>query len=332
MKKELVDRFGRKHDYLRVSVTDRCNLRCVYCMGPEGIQLIDHKNILRYEEIVKVIAAAAELGIERIRLTGGEPLVRLGIEELVAKIAAIPGIKDVAMTTNGILLAEKAKVLKEAGLNRVNISMDSLKPEVYREITRGGDLNKVWAGIKAALACGLSPVKINVVLMKDVNDNEIEDFLRLVLEYPLHLRFIEYMPLDSHDKDWKGKYLPLETVLEKSIALGCPLQPVEDNESSGPAEMYQLPGAPGLVGLIHPISCHFCDKCKRLRLTADGFIKPCLYWQGEFSVLPFLQDNMGLKGILQKALDYKKERHAMYTENRDRQENGIVRGMSKIGG
>lgn len=332
MTKILADNFGRRHDYLRISVTDRCDLRCVYCMGPEGVEWLEHSRILSYEEIVQVVQAAAGLGITRIRLTGGEPLVRKHIEVLVRDIAGIPGITDLAMTTNGQLLADKASVLKAAGLKRVNISLDTLKPDLYRKITRCGDLEKTLAGIRAALTSGLSPVKINIVLMKGINDEEIRSFLRLALEYPLHLRFIEYMPLDSHDREWQDRYLPLETVTEEARAMGFALEPIGKDDCAGPASMYRIPGGLGAIGLIHPVSNHFCNKCNRLRLTADGYIKPCLYWQDELFLRPFIGDPEGLKTLLQKALDYKRERHAMYEKTGGPSGGEEIRGMSRIGG
>jgi cyclic pyranopterin phosphate synthase len=329
---ELRDRFGRKHDYLRVSVTDRCNLRCVYCMGPEGVPPLQHSDILSYEEILAVVKAGAELGMKSVRLTGGEPLVRKGIEDLVKKIALIPSITDLSMTTNGQLLAEMVLALKRAGLQRVNISLDTLDPQLFREITRCGDLEKTLEGIRAALDYGLNPVKINVVLMKGVNEQEIDAFVKLVCEYPLQLRFIEYMPLDAHDRKWKEKYLPLEVVKEKIKARGYVLEPCAQNSGFGPAEIYQSPHLQGTIGFIHPVSRHFCESCNRFRLTADGFIKPCLYWQEELSVKPFLHDGRGLKEVLQKALEYKRQRHTMGLNLGDDGEIIKARGMSKIGG
>ncbi|MFZ5755066.1 MAG: GTP 3',8-cyclase MoaA [Bacillota bacterium] len=330
MMKLLEDRYGRRHDYLRISVTDRCNLRCVYCMGPEGVKLLEHRQILSYEEILKIVRAAAEVGVKKIRITGGEPLVRKGIEYLIKKIAETPGIEDIAMTTNGLLLEEKALALKEAGLKRVNVSLDSLKPETYSQVTRGGDLNKALAGIKAALHYRLTPVKINVVLMKGINDEEIDDFLRLTLEYPLHVRFIEYMPIDAHDIAWEGKYLSLQAVKERASTLGLPLESIEVR-GCGPAEMFKLPGALGSVGLIHPVSKHFCFSCNRLRLTADGYLKPCLYWQEELPVRPVLNDKEALQELFRKALDVKRQQHTMSPQrNRDLEEDR--RGMSKVGG
>lgn len=331
MEKNLIDRYGRRHDYLRISVTDRCDLRCVYCMGPEGVPLMDHRKILSYEDIGKVVKAAAALGIKKIRLSGGEPLVRKGIEKLVGQISAIPGIEDLALTTNGQLLEKKLPALKEAGLKRVNISLDSLNPLTYREITRGGELEKVLGALAASLAYGLAPVKINVVLMRDVNEHEIPRFFQLARDYPIHLRFIEYMPLGSHSTQWRGKYLPLEVVMKEALKMGTPLEPLaEEQGCRGPAELYRLHGAKGLIGLIHPISQHFCYQCNRLRLTADGFIKPCLYWQEETSVKPVLNDPEKLKCLLRHALDYKREKHAMSAG--ELLEASPGRSMSKIGG
>ncbi len=333
MERQLVDSFGRKHDYLRVSVTDRCDLRCVYCMGPQGVKLLEHSQILSFEEIISVIKTAVALGICKIRLTGGEPLVRRGIELLTAKIAAVPGIDDLSMTTNGQRLSEFAASLKKAGLKRVNISLDSLNPAVYQEITRGGELQKTLSAIQVALDMGLAPVKINVVLMKGINDAEIRDFLRLAFEYPIHLRFIEYMPLDSHDILWQKKYLPLSVVLEEAAALGVPLTETSESGGCGPATMYRLPGAPGSVGLIRPISGHFCRTCNRLRLTADGFIKPCLYWHEELPVRPVIDDPAALQSLLEKALLYKKEKHGMTPNGSKLRGSGQqLREMSKIGG
>ncbi len=330
MMKVLEDRYGRRHDYLRISVTDRCNLRCVYCMGPEGVPLLERRQILSYEEILKVVRAGAEAGIKKIRITGGEPLVRKGIEHFIKKIAEIPGIQDIALTTNGLLLEERALALKNAGLKRVNVSLDSLKQETYAKITRGGDLNKALAGIKAALHYQLNPVKINVVLMKGINDGEIDDFLCLTLEYPLHVRFIEYMPVDTHDASWEGRYLSLQAVKDRACALGLPLEPIEVR-GCGPAEMFKLPGALGSVGLIHPVSKHFCLSCNRLRLTADGYLKPCLYWQEELPVRSVLHDPEALQELFRKALGVKRQQHAMSAQrNRDLGEDR--RSMSKVGG
>ncbi|MGD8192333.1 GTP 3',8-cyclase MoaA [Brevibacillus ginsengisoli] len=331
---QLVDRFGRVHDYLRISVTDRCNLRCVYCMPPEGVEFQPHDQILRYEEIVEVVKVAAKLGVKRLRLTGGEPLVRREIEKLVAMLSAIEGIEDIALTTNGIYLAQKAAVLKEAGVTRVNISLDSMKAERFREITRGGDLLRVLEAIDRSIEVGFSPVKLNVVLMKGFNDDEIEDFLRLTLEKPVNVRFIEYMPIGEASDEWRQRYLPLPTVLEKAKEMGLPAEQTANVFGNGPSENYRLPGAAGTFGLIHPVSNHFCDNCNRLRLTADGNLKPCLYWIDELNVRPHVGNPEELRQLFFHALSIKPETHEMAQalEKQSQSHTPTLRRMSQIGG
>jgi len=329
----LIDAHGRKHDYLRVSVTDRCNLRCVYCMGEKGIEQLPHSDILSYEEILQVVTAGAELGISKIRITGGEPLVRKEIVVLIGRIAAVPGITDLAMTTNGVLLPRYAAELKKAGLNRVNISLDTLKPELYRKITRCGELQQVLDGIEAALGHELKPVKLNTVLIKGVNDGEIIDFLKLTLEKPLHVRFIEYMPIGDHDRGYIDHYLPLSYVEETAKRAGLPLSPVPLPGGAGPAESYTILGGKGTIGLIHPISKHFCDTCNRLRLTAEGNLKACLYWQSESPVRPVLDDKKALQTLIQEVLTSKPVEHQMVADGIcGSVKPGAMRGMSKTGG
>jgi len=329
----LTDAHGRNHDYMRISVTDRCNLRCVYCMGDEGIVQLPHSEILSYEEILKVVTAGAELGISKLRITGGEPLVRKDIVGLIGRITAIPGIKDLAMTTNGILLPRYAADLKEAGLNRVNISLDTLNPDQYRKITRCGELKQALNGIESALEHGLHPVKLNTVLMKGVNDNEVLDFLRLTLEKSLHVRFIEYMPIGDHDRGYRDHYLPLSFIEETARSAGLPLSPVPLLGGAGPAESYSIPGSMGTIGLIHPISKHFCDTCNRLRLTAEGNLKACLYWQEESPVRPVIDDKKALQALIQEVLNGKPIEHQMAADGICGSVNpGTMRGMSKTGG
>ncbi len=329
----LTDKHGRKHDYLRISITDRCNLRCVYCMGEEGIEQITHDDIISYEDIIKVVRAGAELGITKIRITGGEPLVRKGVVDLVADIAAIDGIKDIAMTTNGILLPRYGAELKKAGLKRVNISLDSLQPEKYHSITRKGELAQVQEGIKTALREDLHPVKLNIVLMKGINDDEIIDFLELSRHKPLHIRFIEYMPIGGHDCGYRDHYLPLSYVENIAAEAGLPLTPAPLPGGAGPAESYTIPGGRGTIGLIHPISKHFCDACNRLRLTAEGNLKACLYWQDEISVLPVINDHEALKSLIREVLSKKHAEHQMSCDNRRGPvQPGKMRTMSKTGG
>ncbi len=329
----LNDGQGRKHDYLRISVTDRCNLRCVYCMGEEGIEQIAHHSILSYEEIHRVVEAGAELGISKIRITGGEPLVRKNLTELIDKISHTPGIEDLAMTTNALLLPRYIEKLKQAGLNRVNISLDTLNPEKYREITRCGELQQAIDGINAALKHGLHPVKLNTVLMKGINEDEVTGFLELAREKPLHIRFIEYMPIGDHDQSYRNHYLPLSYIEETAASTGLPLSPVPLPGGAGPAEYYTIPGGKGTIGLIHPISKHFCSSCNRLRLTAEGTLKACLYWQDETSVLPVINNKKALQDLIRKVLGDKPFEHHMVANgmcNPDKP--GTMRGMSQTGG
>ncbi|CAH1190545.1 GTP 3',8-cyclase 2 [Paenibacillus sp. JJ-223] len=333
MESRLVDPFGRVHDYLRISVTDRCNLRCVYCMPEEGMQFEPGERIMTYEEITSVVKALAPLGIRKLRLTGGEPLVRKHLDRLISMLANIPGIEDISLTTNGMYLASCAERLRAAGLTRVNISLDSLKPDRFALITRGGKLQRVLDGLKASRAAGFHPVKLNVVLMKGVNDDEISDFLRMTLDQPIQVRFIEYMPIGGSVSGWKAGYLPLEKVLE---TCGQSWSYEEDAAvyGSGPADSYRIKGAAGSFGLIHPVSSHFCGSCNRLRLTADGNIKPCLYWSDEFNVRPLAGDDKAVQELFFKALGSKPETHAMAQALNDQDIGGVPthRRMSQIGG
>lgn len=329
----LTDQYGRTHDYLRISVTDRCNLRCVYCMDEEGIEQVAHSAILRYEEIMAVVRAGADLGITKIRLTGGEPLVRKNLADLVRLIKADHRIRDLALTTNGILLPLQAAGLQEAGLDRVNISLDSLNPRRYSQVTRCGELHQALAGIEAALRFDLSPVKINTVLMKGINETEVLDFIRLTLEKPLHVRFIEYMPIGGHDREYGDHFLPLSYIEEKAAQAGLPLTPAPLPGGAGPAEAYTIEGAAGTIGLIHPISRHFCARCNRLRLTADGNLKACLYWQDETAIRPYLNDREALKNLIRKVLNSKPAEHRMSADGScGPVKPGCMRTMSKMGG
>ncbi len=328
---ELIDSYGRVHDYLRISVTDRCNLRCVYCMGPQGITQIPHQEILSYEEIMQVVKTAVPLGIRRIRITGGEPLTRKGVAHLVEQISELPEIEDLSLTTNGILLPRYAGSLKSAGLKRVNISLDSLKPDKYRAITRKGELRQALQGINTALELGLTPVKINTVLIKGFNDDEVVDFLKLVQQKPVHLRFIEYMPIGDHDRYYQRHYLPLSFVQETARAAGLPLTPAASRTGAGPAEWFTIPGGQGTVGLIHPISRHFCHSCNRLRLTPEGHIKTCLYWNHEYRVRPCVNDPEALTRLLLTAVKEKPAQHRMNQETNPASYQAR-RAMSKTGG
>jgi len=309
----LIDTHNRRINYLRISITDRCNLRCLYCMPKEGISQFGHGEILSYEEILRVAAAAVKRGIDKIRITGGEPLVRRGVVSLVERLSRLAGVRDLSMTTNALLLVEFADGLRRAGLRRVNISMDSLDPEKYRRITRGGDLRKVWEGIEAARRAGISPVKINVVAIAGFNDGEIEDFARLTLKDPFQVRFIEFMPIGSAS-EWKPEHcIPCSRIKERVERI-APLIPLSEggNGHGGPARLFKFPGALGEIGFISPVSEHFCGSCNRLRLTADGKIKTCLF-SGELTDLkPLLRsgaDDEELGRKLDEALRSKPAHH-----------------------
>ena len=317
------DTFGREINYLRISVTDKCNLRCRYCMPEEGVADLGHENILTFEEIHRVVVAAAKLGITKYRLTGGEPLVRRGIVGLVEQMKQIPGVEKITMTTNGILLPQMAEKLKEAGLDRVNISLDSLRHDRYREITRGGDLNQAIAGINAASKAGLVPIKLNVVMMKGFNDDEILDFVQLTLQHDYEVRFIELMPVGRAENDFTNGYMSSEEIKARLPQL----IPVEKQE--GVAEIYRYRGALGRIGFITPISCNFCSQCNKLRLTADGKLKTCLHSEKEIDLKKALREGQpgDLEKVLTEAIKGKEEKHHLGSGQAP-----ISRDMNKIGG
>ena len=306
----LSDSFQRPIDYLRISVTDRCNLRCRYCMPTEGIHLMPHADILSYEEIYDVAEAAAGLGINKIRLTGGEPLVRAGLPELVRMLAQLDGVDDISLTTNGTLLAHHAAELKSAGLRRANVSLDTLKPEKFKHITRGGRLDEVLKGIEAARSAGLNPLKINVVVMPGVNDDELLDFAARTVHDGWHIRFIEHMPFAESTPD--PPFIPLTEIKQRLAALG-ELEPCSV-KGNGPAKYFRLPQANGTIGFITPVSEHFCFHCNRLRLTADGKLRPCLLSEDEIDLRQPLRDGISsaeLKSLIKKAVARKPLRHRL---------------------
>jgi len=334
MSKLLVDKYGRIHNYLRISVTDRCNLRCVYCMPEEGMQFEPDNRIMTYEEITEVVKVLAPLGVSKLRITGGEPLVRKGLDQLVSMLSSIPGIEDIALSTNGMYLAKFADRLKTAGITRVNVSLDSLNPATFKAITRGGDVHKVLKGLEASRKVGFSPIKLNVVLMKDVNDKEVEQFLAMTREEPIHIRFIEYMPIGYEGSKWRNAYMPLTHILETCDRLNLRYTACEDVYGNGPAQSFRLDGAAGTFGLIHPISDHFCSSCNRLRLTAEGSIKPCLYWNDEYNVRKHMGDPKAIEAMFLKAIEAKPETHEMAKALAGEQLSGLptLRRMSQIGG
>lgn len=318
----MIDGFGRKINYLRISLTDRCNLRCIYCMPKKGItDIVPHDELLSLEEIYELTKSFVELGIDKIRFTGGEPLVRKNIVELIRKTSELDGIKDISLTTNAQLLKAMAKDLKEAGLNRVNISLDTLDPEKFSTITRGGNLNSVLESIDEAIKVGLTPIKINTVLMGGFNDNEIRDLVELT-KRGIDVRFIELMPIGEAVGFAKDKFISNDIIL-KTIS---ELEPVEREDISSPATYYKLPGASGKVGIINPISCKFCDNCNRIRLTSTGQLKLCLHSNIEIDLKSALRNKEDIKQIIRDSILTKEESHHLEDEEY------ITRNMNQIGG
>ncbi len=307
---ELTDPFGRTINYLRLSVTDRCNMRCVYCMPAAGLPLLTHAHILSYEEMLLIARTAVAAGIEKIRVTGGEPLVRKGIVSFLERLAEIPGLRQLVLTTNGLLLAEMAESLQQAGVQRLNISLDSLQPETFSRITRGGDLGRVIAGIAAAERTGL-PLKINMVVMRGVNDGEILDFAAMTLDRPLTVRFIEYMPA-IRAENWQILIVPGETVLDR-IARRFPFAPLERDGLAGPARTFRIAGAAGTIGVITPVSGHFCGECNRIRVTAAGRARSCLFADNGLDLKPLLAqgDEAGLAAAIRAIVADKPGQHAL---------------------
>jgi cyclic pyranopterin phosphate synthase len=321
-----LDSFGRSINYLRISVTDRCNLRCIYCMPPEGVPHISHDEIFSYEEIRAVVQAAAELGIRKIRLTGGEPLVRTELPKLVRMLSQIEAIEELSLTTNGTFLKKYAMKLKQAGLSRVNVSLDTLKTDKFRSITRLGELKTVLEGIEAAKEAGFDPVKINTVVMRGINDDEILDFARTTYEDGWHVRFIELMP-------FKGVAQPVPSVeLQRHISSLGRLEPCVSITGNGPANYYRFAGAKGTIGFISPLTeISFCSRCNRMRLTPDGKLRPCLLGEDEIYLKSPLRNNVPmdkLKSLILQAVASKPERHHL----KDTNERPVERKMSQIGG
>ncbi len=327
----LIDPFGRPVTYLRISVTDRCNLRCVYCMPPEGVAWQPHENILRYEEIMEVVRAAAENGVSEFRLTGGEPLVRKDLSDLVRMMAVTPGVEDISLTTNGLLLENQIEGLAQAGLRRINVSLDTLDPQKFARITRGGSLEKVLRGLDRAEAIGIKPIKLNVVMMRGVNQDELVSLARLSLNHPWHIRFIEMMPVNNQQPWGEGfpdpaeVFFPIQEMMHMLEPLH--LHPENGGIGSGPAREFRLEGAIGKIGFISPVGAQFCDRCNRLRLTADGNLRPCLLTDVEISVTSALRRGEPVLPLLQQAVLLKPSSHDL-----DGQTHPYQRCMIQIGG
>jgi cyclic pyranopterin phosphate synthase len=327
---DLLDGFNRPITYLRISVTDKCNLRCIYCMPEGGLPWLRREEILSYEEIAQIVRAAAAAGVRTIRLTGGEPLVRRDLHRLVASIAAIDGIDDVALSTNGLLLAEQLGDLLAAGLRRVNISLDTLRADRFERIARRPGLGDVLRGIDAAIDAGLAPVKLNCVVMRGVNDDEIEAFAALTRRRAVYVRFIEVMPVHENLGLQRDAYVSSEKILERVGATGD-LQPVAGPGGNGPARYFAFAGAPGAVGVISPLSHDYCERCNRVRLTADGRLRLCLFGDHAVDVRSPLRSGATtaeLTALLRSAMLIKPERHHL----RLGEASSHMRAFSEIGG
>jgi cyclic pyranopterin phosphate synthase len=315
---------GRRVDYLRLSVTDRCNLRCIYCMPPGGVPPRRHEDILTYEELLAFAAVAVRCGVSKVRLTGGEPLVRRDLPDFVARLARTTGLDDISLTTNGILLPRFAADLRRAGLRRVNVSLDSLDPARYARLTRGGSLDEALAGLEAALSGGLAPVKVNTLLLEGVEE-ELDAFVALTRELPVHVRFIEFMPVDRRlAGPGAGRLVAAGDVL-RLLAGRHRLTPHPGPYGHGPAQYWQADGARGTLGFIAGVSDHFCGACNRLRLTADGHLRTCLFSGEEVDVRPLLAQPGRLRETILAAVAAKR-----FDRRRERLANG--RAMSEIGG
>lgn len=324
----LIDPFGRRIEYVRLSVTDRCNYRCFYCL-PKGFKDFEEPSQwLTFDEIERVMAAFGELGVARIRLTGGEPLVRKGLPELAGRLACLPGIDDLSLSTNASLLQRDARAIQKAGVRRINVSLDTLNPDRFREITGGGELEEVLDGLVAARDAGLQPIKINMVAMKGINDDEFDAMLEYCMANEFTLRFIETMPVGTPGRNASDYYLSLDTVLSSlrrkyDLIPGC-------MPGGGPARYYQVDGSDTRIGFITPISQHFCDTCNRVRMSVDGTLYLCLGQEHSYPLRPLLRSGIsheGLKDALIEALALKPERHEFKEKP-----GQVVRCMSLTGG
>jgi cyclic pyranopterin phosphate synthase len=316
-------------NYLRISITDRCNLKCIYCVPRDLIPRLSHDEILTYEEILKVVRVGVKLGISKIRVTGGEPLVRKGVYEFLAKLSRISGLTDLSLTTNAVALKDNLQRIKSAGIKRINVSLDTIKPEKFAKITGMDLFDQVWQGIEGALEMGFHPIKINVVALNGVNDEELIDMAQLSFDYPFHIRFIEYMPIGQSQMG-NGPLL-LAPEIKKRISVLGHLIPVRNSANDGPAQRYRFDGAAGEIGFIHAMSHHFCDRCNRLRLTARGQLRPCLLSDHHEDVRDPLRDGCSddqLAEIFFKTVRHKPSDHNLALQNPAR----VCGQMHSIGG
>lgn len=325
----LKDSYGRRIDYLRISITDSCNLKCIYCMPENGLKRFDRSEILTTDEILRVVLIAAKYGVRKVRLTGGEPLLRKDILALISNIKGA-GIRDLSITTNGQRLADMAQVLKQAGLDRVNISLDTLVADRYQKITRGGELDRVWEGIKVSERAGLSPVKINMVPVRGVNDDEVSRFAALTIDKDVHIRFIEFMPIGNNGS-WKpDSYLSKDEIMGRVLSVGKLNQ--FPFKGCGPSRNYRIEGARGMIGFISPISDCFCGSCNRLRLTAVGKLRPCLFSESTTDLRTPLRNGASdqeLEALYRGSVLSKPARHALQEGS---SVHPVLSPMSQIGG
>jgi cyclic pyranopterin phosphate synthase len=307
---ELIDKYNRHLNYLRISITDRCNLRCLYCAPGGLVPKLGHDEILRYEEILRIIRIGVSLGITKVRLTGGEPLMRAGVYEFLKELTAVDGLSDISLTTNGVMLHENIEKIEAAGIKRINISLDTLKREKFKYITGYDRFDQVWAGIEKAYAHGFDPIKLNVVALKGYNDDEFVDLARLSMTYPFHIRFIEYMPIGNALMK-SSDYILAPDIKSRLSVLGD-LVPVTRKRMDGPAQRYRLQEARGEIGFIQAMSRHFCHTCNRLRLTANGQLRPCLLSDKQLDIKRPLRSGCSdneLKAVFLRAVQYKHEAH-----------------------
>lgn len=326
----MLDKSKRQINYLRLSITDHCNLRCQYCIPEKNTDFYNNCDLLSSDEIEKIVKAFSLIGIKKVRITGGEPLIRKDFQEILKKINNTQGIEKIAITTNGFKLLENLDIFKESGLNRINISLDSLKPHRYREITRGGDFNKIFETIKKAASKGFEKIRLNVVIMKGINDDEILDFVNLTKELDIGVRFIEIMPIGEGKKFTPIKNSDILSFIQENYCL----EKNSNSSTDGPASYYKVPGFLGEIGFISPLSNRFCDSCNRVRVTSNGFLKLCLHYDKGIDLLPYLKDNTSIEelaSIIKEAIyNIKPKEHHM--DNSENVENIESKGMNKIGG
>jgi cyclic pyranopterin phosphate synthase len=326
---KLIDNCKRHLNYLRISITDRCNLQCRYCVPHELIPKLAHSEILTYEEILRVVGVATRLGISKVRVTGGEPLVRKGVYGFFEKLVATEGLKDVSLTTNGVLLKGNLLKIKSSGIARINVSLDTLNPKKYRHITGYDEFDRVWQGIEKAYALGFHPIKLNIVALRGINDDELVEMARLSFRYPFHVRFIEYMPIGHSDINSETRLLVPE-IKERIRTIGN-LVPVQGRQHEGPAQRYKFKGAKGEVGFIAALSRHFCNNCNRLRLTASGHLRPCLLADHQEDLKGPLRKGLSdqeLAKIFFRTIQHKPSDHNLAVQNPTR----VCSQMRAIGG